>query len=289
MFTFKNLRFYLIAVIFIVIGLILLFNKTVVAGLIILGTGALILALWEFFLKEKEKQIDLLNNEIERMKSENLSLKEDINELSNRKLNISEINSILDLGLIEVNTNFKRAVNRELQEGDKYVQFIGVLHVDFVAKYGVDFRKLLFKVDEARHEICIANANPQFLSFSKRNCIWEIAEILEYNTPFFGSNHWKTNPKLDKLANQIKEEIRMKTERETENGPSELGWIIRPLRKHVETAIALIIGIKGYSIRFTELDSDNYKPMAEFSRDNVYTRVLNHNTVTSVQPEKPGE
>ncbi len=274
MLKFKNLRFYLITGLLIVVGIILLTNKIVAAGLIITGIAALIFLLWELFLKEKEKQIDTLNQEIRLMKSENTALKQDITDLATRKLNISEINSILDLGLIEVDTNFKRTVNRELQEGDKYVQFIGVLHVDFVAKYGVDFRKLLFKVDEERHEICIANANPQFLSFSKRKCIWEIAEILEYNTPFFGSNHWKTNPKLDKLANQIKEEIRVKTERETENGPSELGWIIRPLRKHVETAISLIIGIKGYKIRFTELDSGNYKPMTEFAKDDVHNRVL---------------
>jgi hypothetical protein len=286
MLKFKNLRFYLITGLLILVGLILLLNKTVVAGLIIIGIAAFIFLLWELFLKEKEKQIDALNKEIQRIKSENSLLKEDITELSNRKLNISEINSILDLGLIEVDTNFKRTVNRELQEGDKSVQFIGVLHVDFIAKYGVDFRKLLFKVDEEKSEICIANANPQFLSFSKRNCVWEIAEILEYNKPFFGSNHWKTNPKLDKLANQIKEEIRIKTERETENGPVELGWIISPLRKHVETAISLIIGIKGYNIRFTELDSDNYRPMAEFSRDNVYKLVLEQGISNSLPPEK---
>jgi hypothetical protein len=267
----KHYRFYLIAGVFLVVAMVLLFNKTIVAGLIILGIAAFIFLLWELFLKEKEKQMDALNKEIQRIRSENSSLKEDIAELSSRRLNISEINGILDLGLIEVDTNFKRTVNRELQEGEKTVLFIGVLHVDFVAKYGVDFRKLLFKVDEEMREICIANANPQFLSFSKRNCTWEIAEILEYNKPFFGSNHWKTNPKLDKLANQIKEEIRIKTERETENGPSELGWIMKPLRKHVETAISLVVGIKGYNIRFTELDSDNYRPMAEFSKESIYT------------------
>ena len=273
MLRFKNIRFYLIAGLLVVAGIILLTNEIIAAGLIIIGIAAFVFLLWELFLKEKEKQIELLNQEIQRIKSENIALKEDITELSNRKLNISEINSILDLGLIEVDTNFKRTVNRELQEGDKSVQFIGVLHVDFVAKYGVDFRKLLFKVDEEKREICIANANPQFLSFSKRNCIWEIAEILEYNKPFFGSKHWKTNPKLDKLASQIKEEIRIKTERETENGPSELGWIIRPLRKHVETAITLIIGIKGYNIRFTELDGGNYKPMTEFTGDSLQNNI----------------
>jgi hypothetical protein len=288
MFQFKKLRFYLITALLIVVGLILLFNKTFAAGLIVLGIAVLVFLLWELFLKEKEKQIDVLNKEIQRIRSENSTLKEDVAELSNRKLNISEVNTILDLGLIEVDTNFKRTINRELQEGDKSVQFIGVLHVDFVAKYGVDFRKLLFKVDEGRREICIANANPQFLSFSKRNCVWEIAEILEYNKPFFGSDHWKTNPKLDKLANQIKEEIRMKTERETENGPSELDWIIKPLRKHVETAISLIIGIKGYNIRFTELDGDAYRPMAEFSKENIFTEAIEGSRDIASLSEKKG-
>jgi cell division protein FtsL len=274
MFKFKKIRFYLISVLLIVAGLVLLFNKVLVAGLAVIGVAVLLFLLWELFLKEKEKQIDALNHEIQRMKAENSTLKEDIAELSNRKLNISEINNILDLGLIEVDTSFKRTVNREMKEGDKTILFIGVLHVDFIAKYGVDFRKLMYKIDENRREICIANANPQFLSFSKRNCVWEIAEILQYNQPFFGPKHWKTNTKLDKLANKIKEEIRMKTERETENGPGELDWIFRPLRKHVETAISLIVGIKGYKIRFTELDGDSYRPMTEFSMDEANNQVI---------------
>ena len=286
MFKFKKIRFYLIALLLIVAGLVLLLNKVLVAGLAVIGVAVLLFLLWELFLKEKEKQIDALNHEIQRIKAENSTLKEDIAELSNRKLNISEINNILDLGLIEVDTNFKRTVNREMKEGDKTILFIGVLHVDFVAKYGVDFRKLMYKVDETKREICIANANPQFLSFSKRNCVWEIAEILQYNQPFFGPKHWKTNTKLDKLANEIKEEIRMKTERETENGPSELDWIFRPLRKHVETAISLIVGIKGYNIRFTELDGDNYRPMTEFSMDEANNQVLEQGKTDDKQIEK---
>lgn len=266
MLKFKNLKFYLIAGLVILIGIILLFNKAVVMGLVAFGTGLVIFSMWEFFLKEKENRIDLLTKEIQRIKNENQSLKQDIDELSNRKLNITEVNEILDLGLIEVDTCFKRTVNRSFEVDHKNVQFIGVLNVDFIAKYGVDFRKLRYRVDEERHEISIANADPQFLSFSKRNCEWEIAEILEFNEPFFGGNHWKTNPKLDKLANQIKEEIRIKTERETENGPKELDWVIRPLRKHVETALELILGTRGYKIRLTELDNGNYKPLSDYPR-----------------------
>jgi len=263
----RKYRYYIITGLAVLIAVVLLSNKFVITGLVILGIGVLVLSLWEFFLKEKEKKIDALSSEIQRMKIENQSLKKDIDELSNRKLNITEIHDILDLGLIEVDTSFKRTVNRNFRADDRQVQFIGVLHVDFVAKYGVDFRKLKYKIDEERQEISIANANPQFLSFSKRNCVWEIAEILEYNKPFFRSKRWKTNPKLDKLANQIKEEIREKTERETENGPKELDWIIWPLRKHVETALELILGTKGYKIRLTELDGGDYKPLNTYTRE----------------------
>ncbi|MBN1158612.1 MAG: hypothetical protein JXA61_04465 [Bacteroidales bacterium] len=263
----KRYKYYFIAVIVLIIGIILIFNKFVIAGLVILGIGALIFSLWEFLLKDRESKIDLLKDEIQRMKIENQSLRQDINELSSRRLNITEINDILDLGLIEVDTSFKRTVNKSFDVTDKQVQFIGVLHVDFVAKYGIDFRKLQYKIDEERKEISIANANPQFLSFSKRNCVWEIAEILEYNKPFIGAKHWKTNPRLDKLATQIKEEIRTKTERETENGPKELDWVIWPLRKHVEMALELILGMKGYKIRLTELDDGNYKPLNEYAKD----------------------
>ncbi|MBN2481892.1 MAG: hypothetical protein JXB19_09140 [Bacteroidales bacterium] len=263
----RKYKYYLIAGLILIAGIILIFNDVIVTGLVILGIGALIFSLWEFLLKDRENKIDELKDEIHRMKIENQSLKQDFNELSTRKLNITEINDILDLGLIEVDTSFKRTVNRSFDVADKQVQFIGVLHVDFVAKYGIDFRKLKYKIDEEKKEISIANANPQFLSFSKRNCVWEIAEILEYNKPFIGEKHWKTNPRLDKLATQIKEEIRIKTERETENGPKELDWVIWPLRKHVETALELILGTKGYKIRLTELDSGNYKPLNEYVKD----------------------
>ncbi len=266
--TFKNFKFYLIIAVIVIVGFFLLFNKAVITGLVILGIGALIFSAWEFFLKEREHKIDALTSEIRRMKQENTDLKKDIDELAHRKLNITEVHDILDLGLIEVDTSFKRTVNRNLSKDGKNVQFIGVLHVDFIAKYGIDIRNLKYKVDEDNKEISIANANPRFLSFSRRNCVWEIAEMLEFNQPFFGANHWKTNPKLDRLANEIKEEIRTQTERETENGPKELEWVLRPLRKHVESALEMIMGTKGYRIRLTELDTGNYIPLDTTDKKN---------------------
>ena len=126
----------------------------------------------------------------------------------------------------------------------------------------------MVKINEETKELSISNAKPEFLSFIKRTCKWEIAEILEFNIPFFGTEHWKTNPKLDKIANEIKEETRIKVEQETENGPSELNWITESLRKHVERTLELFLGTQGYKIRFTEIDEDGYKSLYEISKDN---------------------
>lgn len=183
------------------------------------------------------------------------------------------MNTVLELGLFEVKTNFKRTVNQKFKNQDKNIQFIGVIDIEFIAKYGVDFRKLRFKIDEDNRELFLTNANPEFLAFTKRTCKWEIDEILEFNIPFLGPGHWRTNPKLDKLANQIKENVRMQVEKDSENGPEELKWITEPLRNHVERALQLILGAQGYKIRFTELAGDNYKSFQEYIDENSLEQI----------------
>jgi len=122
------------------VGLILLFNEIFTLGLLIVGIATIVFILWEFLLKEKARQIEMLNEKLIRSDEENKRLRGEVEDYSKRKLNISEVNSILELGLFEVTTNFKRTVNKSLEINSKNVQFIGVIDVDFIAKYGVDFR-----------------------------------------------------------------------------------------------------------------------------------------------------
>jgi hypothetical protein len=113
---------------------------------VILGVGALIWFLSEFLLKDKQKRINSLNDELLSLKADKSKMEKEIEDYSKRKLNISGVNTILELGLFEVNTNFKRTINKQFKVKDKNVQFIGVLNVDFIAKYGVDFRKIMYKI-----------------------------------------------------------------------------------------------------------------------------------------------
>jgi len=252
---FKKYRYYLLAAIILGAGILMLFNKVLVAGVVTVGIGILLVMLWEWVLKQKARQFEALNKALLKKEEENEELKEELDAYSRRKLNISEVNTITDLGLFEVNTSFKRTIKRKLKNYNKDIQFLGVVNVDFIAKYGVDFRKLKYRKDEKRNEIVLANAVPEFLSFTKRNISWELDEILEFNIPFMGTGHWRTSPRLERMANEIKEEVRLQVEKESENGPDELRWLMLPLKEHVERALRIILGAQGYKVRFTELES----------------------------------
>ncbi|MDA3905077.1 MAG: hypothetical protein PF484_03285 [Bacteroidales bacterium] len=143
---FKNINSYLIFGSISIIIIILLFNKMFAIAFVILGVGALIWFLSEFLLKDKQKRINSLNDELLSLKADKSKMEKEIEDYSKRKLNISGVNTILELGLFEVNTNFKRTINKQFKVKDKNVQFIGVLNVDFIAKYGVDFRKIMYKI-----------------------------------------------------------------------------------------------------------------------------------------------
>ncbi len=281
----KKYRFYIVVGLLSIAALILLFNEALAIGVILLGISVFAIGTWELLLKEKVRQFESLNQKLLEVQTENEQLKDSVEDYSQRKLNISEINTVLELGLFEVKTNFKRTVNRKLKVNDKNIQFIGVIDVGFTAKYGVDFRKIRFKIDESAKELFLSNANPEFLAFTKRTSRWEIDEILEFNIPFLGAGHWRTNPKLDKLANEIKEEIRLQVEKDSENGPEELKWIIEPLRNHVERALQLVLGAQGYRIRITDLDNNGYQSFKDYVNNNS-GREIDKSRISQITPTK---
>ena len=260
---FRNLKIYLVLIAIIAIAGALIFNDFLVVGLIILGLVILLYVVWEYFVKMKNKQLEEAKQEKDQANQRVQVLQNEIEELKQRKLNISEIRSILDLGLIEVDTNFRRVVAEKFKISNKSVRFIGTLKVDLIAKYGINLKDLRVKYNEERQEVLVANAIPKFLSFSSRKSSWEISEIMEWKKPMVGEDHWGTTTKLDKVANQIKENIRIDVEDETETGPEELQWLVKPLKDHVEKAIKFIFNNSGYSVVFVDQYDSSFRSIEE--------------------------
>src|SRR5574338_60547 len=262
---FRKLKMYLILAIILAAAVLLIVNKFLVYGLIVGGAGFAAVMLYQAFMKQKDDEINKLRSQLKEVDKTATSLKDENTELRNRKLNVSEIKSVVDLGLMEVNTNFTRVWNDKSEYQGKQIRFIGALQVSIAAKYGLDMKDLRVKFDPDKNELTVANIQPKFLSFSDLNYDWKIAEVLLYSIPLVGEKHWQTTKDLEALNSEMKEKYRKHINEEVKNGPSEMEWMLTPLKKQVASALELMLGANGRKIKIAEKFDDSFKALSEFT------------------------
>ena len=260
---FRNLKMYLILGAIIAVALVLIMNKFLAYGLIVFGVGAAAVAAYHLLMKQKDDQIHNLKSQLKESDKTTSSLKSENTELRNRKLNVSDIKSVVDLGLMEVNTNFTRVWNEKSEFEKKHVRFVGALQVSIVAKYGLDMKDLRIKFNAEKNEVTVANIQPKFLSFSDLNYDWKIAEVLEYNVPLIGEKHWQTSKDTEALNSEMKENYRKRINEEVKNGPAEMEWVLNPLKKQVAGALEMILGAQGRKIKVVEKFDESFKTLKE--------------------------
>ncbi|MDR0941262.1 MAG: hypothetical protein LBM68_03445 [Bacteroidales bacterium] len=208
-----------------------------------------------------EDENSKLKSRLSNIEKTNSTLRAENAELRNRKLNIAELKHILDLGLIEVDTNLTRTWNEQFKHENKTVRFIGALQVEVIAQYGINLKELRFKEDAENNIITVANINPKFLSFKDLNYSWKISEILEYKQPTFAENHWGTSTKLQELCGKMKEDLRLKTHEEVKNGPQEMKWLIKPLEEKIINLLNIAF---GKTIKIVATSDDSFKALGEY-------------------------
>jgi len=260
----KNLRNALLIMAGVAILLAIIFNEFLAYAAIFVGAMIIFYGLYHAFLRTKDAEIDDLRAKLNQEESQLEKVKEENDELRTRKLNVSAIRQILDVGLFEIDTNFTRTWNEEIQtDMDKTVQFIGALKVNIVAKYGVDLKELRIKTEG--EEVLIANMNLKSLAFTDLNYDWVISEVLEHKKPYLGGNHRRTNPMLELEANRIKERLQKRTHEEVKQGPEELEAITSILKRQLTHSIALLLGIKDDKVRFVEGSNEDFKTLESFN------------------------
>ncbi len=262
---FHRFKLYIIMGAIVAVALVLIMNKLLVYGLIVFGVGSAAVAFYHLLMKQKDDEIHQLKSRLKETDKTASSLKSENTELRSRKLNISEIKSVVDLGLMEVNTNFTRVWNEKMEHENKHCRFIGALQVSIVAKYGLDMKDLRVKFNEEKNELTVANINPKFLSFSDLNYDWKVAEVLRYDVPLVGEKHWETSKDLEALNSEIKENYRKHINEEVKNGPVEIEWVLAPLKKQVGGALELMLGAQGRKIKIVEKFDDSFKALKEYT------------------------
>ncbi|HNQ38897.1 MAG TPA: hypothetical protein PKJ58_13110, partial [Prolixibacteraceae bacterium] len=222
---FRNLKIYLILAVVVVVSVLLILNKYAAYGILLLGATAFIYLLWETVIRAKEEKITELAGRLDKTSQQISNLRAENDELRSRRLNVSELRNILDLGLLQVNSSFTRTWNEKFDENGRSLHFIGALQVKIVAKYGIDIHELRIRYDQERNEVLVANVKPKFLSFNDFDYEWKIAEVMEYKKPWVGAGHWRKSPDLEVMAANLKEELRVKTHQEVKQGPAEMEWV----------------------------------------------------------------
>ena len=242
----KILKSYLIVGLLVLISIILLSGKLIVWGLAVLAVALVILGIQQLIrlnvkvslFEGDMKNLDDRNNELQ---LQNMKLLEENSYLKERHFQITQIKSILELNLFEIDTKFTRSVSSQEKLGDKNIKYFGSLSVSLKAKYGIDIRELRFKYDRDSNTLTVANINPKFLSFGNRKLEWDFFEIYEYRGQnILADKQWMTSEKLIEYAAELKEKYRVEVEKSLEKGPDEFEWIYTPIRQNVESAIKVM-------------------------------------------------
>ncbi len=214
-------------------------------------------------------------NELKQLKQTLKNQQQEIAELKSRKLNVVGLKNILEVGLMEIDTNFTRTWNEKFVKENSDLHFIGALQIHLVAKYGVNLKDLKVQIDHDQKTIFIGNLHPKFLSFSEINHEWKIAEIMEHKKrPWIISNYWKKSERYQELLNQIMEEKRKQLYDEVKQGPEEIQWLIKPLYQQVENTMRILLNRADYEIEFIDKPSPDFQPIETYFEDPILHKQL---------------
>ncbi|MCK5782169.1 MAG: hypothetical protein KAH10_06235 [Flavobacteriales bacterium] len=264
----KNIKINLFLLAIIIVAILFLVNDFVVYAVVSLVFAMIVYILWSIFLRNKDSEIRILKKRAERSEKDISYLKSENEELRTRRLNITDIDHIVELSLIELNTSFTRTYQEEIDiDFDKF-KFIGALKVQIKAKYGIDLKQMRLFFPENENVIKVANVTPKFLSFSSRRFKWEIAEMFEFKEAVFGTDYWKISTSANSISAEIMETKRQQLEEEVENSPEELQWIMDPLKKQIVSALEMILETSGRRVEIVENFDDKYYTLEQLGEHN---------------------
>ena len=262
-----GIKRYLLVAGILLVAVILLANKLVVWGAVFIAAGLIVLGIQQLIqlnvkVSKFEDNISGLEEKNQGLAKMNEKLMEENAFLKERHFQITQIKSILEMNLFEIDTRFKRTVNRTEMLNDREIRHMGSLGVSLKAKYGIDLKELRFKYLPESDELIVANINPRFLSFGNRKLEWEFFETLEYRRQLpLTVKRWMTSDDLAEKADKLKEEIRLETEHSLESGPEEFAWIMGPIRENVENTIRIMFRGVCSNIRIAELADNSFVPL----------------------------
>ena len=145
----------------------------------ILGTGVISLVWPRFAAEWAEKETRSRQELLQKL----TSVEAEISQLMQTRVNVNSFKPIMKLGVLETDSvirDFRREKLHEetpgrLQRGELH-EFVGVLTVEFKARFGVDLEKLLFW-DAGDNTLMVSGMKSEFQGFMNQKKEWNLAEV----------------------------------------------------------------------------------------------------------------
>lgn len=271
----KKNKHYLIFALIMILAIFLLTSKLILWGLAVFAGGLIFLGIQQLInlnvkVSNFQSNMDVLGEKNSDLLKQNLRLKEENSFLKDRHFQITQIRSILELNLFEIDTKFNRSVSKQEKINDRDIKYFGSLNVSLTAKYGIDCKELRFSYDSVNDILSVANINPKFLSFGNRKLEWDYFEILEYkNILPLTVKRWMTGDDLSKYAAKIKEEYRLNTENSLQKGPEEFAWIHTPIKNNVESLIKILFSGLCRNIQIVDKTDESFIELDKLSLNDI--------------------
>lgn len=125
-----GIKQYLLVAAILLVAVILLANKLVIWGAVFIAAGLIVLGIQQLIqlnvkVSKFEDNITGLEEKNQSLAKMNQKLIEENEFLKERNFQITQIKSILEMNLFEIDTRFKRTVNKTEQFNDREIRYIG--------------------------------------------------------------------------------------------------------------------------------------------------------------------
>lgn len=283
-----------------VIGLLLISSATfILTGvplIVCLFVGSILILLsWGKMIFDRAVKQAISLNEAQKITEENEKLKrialkfqQELKRTKNKKLQVLNVQPILELGLFEAECLIRECYdlvldkNREIVSwndslnpdveykeslgdwvwGDLPRRFIGTLTAKFTARYGIDMQSLKVRVDDVNKTVLVRGAEPAFLgSKGFPETCWEGVVSLRQQR----DDTWISDEGSQAIESDCKDFCRSVMEEDLKDGPAELEWLKSPLQKTVKNLMEMMITPEGFTVEFVEGDDNRFLPFFEYT------------------------
>jgi len=238
------------------------YAATLKYGLILLCILIVAFLVWKAFikngrkdLKRSEKKGEELQAQIAELQGTIRDLSRELAEKNRSRLNVVDLNPILHVAVMKIDTSFTRTYVREENE----MTFNGALRADICAEYGIRLEDVRFRYDEMGNTLHVANFTPGLISFSKKQLTWDIARSYRTRHIFGLELSAVSDASTDTFTKAMCEQLRTDLEREIdERSISEFDWLSPMVSGQVVDFLRILVGKEGVTVAISESCDDSF-------------------------------